>query len=108
MARKPNAGALPLGQMVIVSFPGNGWNPTLETLIRRHKVGGVIFFRENVPGSLAELKKLNSRIKKESLRSSGVLPFISVDEEGGGCPALRNSSANFRLRWSWLKKASRP
>lgn len=104
MARKPNAGALPLGQMVVISFPDCVWNPTLETLIKRHKVGGVIFFRENVPGSLAELKKFNSRIKKESLRSSGILPFISVDEEGGRVSRLKELIGEFPAPMELAKK----
>jgi len=104
VARKPNAGALPLGQMVVISFPDCVWNPTLETLVRRHKVGGVIFFRENVPGSLAELKKFNSRIKRESLRSSGVLPFISVDEEGGRVSRLKKLIGEFPAPMDLAKK----
>ncbi len=80
-----------IGQMVIISFPGDGWNPELETLICERKVGGLIFFKENIPSTLSALKKLNAKITKEGLRpSGGLVPFISVDEEGGRVSRLKH------------------
>jgi len=79
-----------IGQMVIISFPGDEWNPAIETLIRDYKAGGLIFFKENIPPTLSALKKLTAMIKKEGLRSSGgLIPFISVDEEGGRVSRLK-------------------
>ncbi|MBI5178136.1 MAG: beta-N-acetylhexosaminidase [Nitrospinae bacterium] len=79
-----------VGQMVIISFPGDGWNPALESLIRDRKVGGFIHFKENIPSSLAALKKLNARILNEGKNAcGGLVPFISVDEEGGRVSRLK-------------------
>jgi beta-N-acetylhexosaminidase len=89
MAKKPVRLPADLGQMVHISFPGNTWNPVLDEIINKHKAGGVIFFKENVPQTLSELKKFTAKIKKESLRSTGILPFISVDEEGGRVSRLK-------------------
>ncbi|MBI3794243.1 MAG: glycoside hydrolase family 3 protein [Nitrospinae bacterium] len=90
MAKKSVKVPVNLGQMLIVSFPGFSWNPVLEEVVCKRKAGGVIFFKENVPPSLAELKKFNAKIKKEGLRASGIIPFITVDEEGGRVSRLRH------------------
>lgn len=78
-----------IGQLVIISIPGDGWNKEVEQLIAERKAGGFIFFRENVPSTLAALKKFTGRIKKEAVKHTGLIPFISVDEEGGRVSRLK-------------------
>ncbi len=73
-----------IGQMVIASFPGSRWNARIENLLSKHRIGGVIFFSQNVGKSKAEVKKLTRKIARLGTdRSGGLPPFISVDEEGG-------------------------
>ncbi len=78
-----------IGQLVIISIPGDCWNEGVEQLIAERKVGGFIFFRENIPATLGALKKFTGLIKKEALKHTGVIPFISVDEEGGRVSRLK-------------------
>ena len=78
-----------IGQLVIISIPGDGWNGEVERLIAERKAGGFIFFRENIPATLPALKKFTGRIKKESVKHTGLIPFISVDEEGGRVSRLK-------------------
>ncbi len=78
-----------IGQLVIISIPGDGWNGDVERLIAERKAGGFIFFRENIPGTLAALKKFTGRMKKEAVKHTGLIPFISVDEEGGRVSRLK-------------------
>jgi len=68
-----------VGRMAIVSFPGDEWNPELEKLLVEYRVGGVIYFAENIPETADALKELNRRIAGRG----GEPVFISVDEEGG-------------------------
>lgn len=73
-----------VAQMCHVSFPGDEWNPMLETLLKKYRVGGLIFYNENVAGKISQVKKLTSKIKKTAVKTGfGLQPFISVDEEGG-------------------------
>lgn len=104
MAKKSYAKKLTPGQMVIISFPASDWTQTLSELINKHRVGGVIFFKENVPRTLSTLKKLTARIKKESIRSSGLLPFISVDEEGGRVSRLKELIGEYPVPLDLAKK----
>lgn len=78
-----------VGQLVIISIPGDGWNGEVEQLIAERKAGGFILFRENIPATLGALKKFTGRIKKEAVRHTGIIPFISVDEEGGRVSRLK-------------------
>ena len=56
----------------------------LETLLKKYRVGGLIFYNENVAGKISQVKKLTSKIKKTAVKTEfGLQPFISVDEEGG-------------------------
>ncbi len=79
-----------IGQMVIASFPGNRWNARLENLLSKHRIGGVIFFSQNVGKSKADVKQLTRKIARFGAECSGGLPpFISVDEEGGRVSRLK-------------------
>lgn len=78
-----------IGQLVIISIPGDGWNKDVDRLIAERKAGGFIFFRENIPPTLAALKDFTGRIKKEAVKHTGIIPFISVDEEGGRVSRLK-------------------
>lgn len=85
-----------VGQLTIVSFTGDEWNPQLETLLIKYQVGGLIFYGENIAEKSSMVKKLTSRIKKTSMKGSLGLPaFISVDEEGGKVSRLKNLLGGF-------------
>jgi beta-N-acetylhexosaminidase len=89
-----------IAQMSIVSFPEEEWNPSLETLLKKYRVGGLIFYKENVAGKVSQVKKLTSKIKKTALETGfGLPPFISVDEEGGSVSRLGKLIGEFSSQW---------
>ena len=82
--------------MCHVSFPGDEWNPLLETLLKKYRVGGLVFYKENVAGKISQVKKLTSKIKKTAVKAGfGLQPFISVDEEGGSVSRLGHLIGDF-------------
>lgn len=74
-----------ISQMLVVGFSGQEFSEELTVYTQEYKVGGFIFFntdfgdkKSNI-SSPTQLKALVNDIK----RASTVLPFISVDQEGG-------------------------
>jgi beta-N-acetylhexosaminidase len=70
-----------IGQMVIVGLDGYEISPNTVEFIDKYKVGGFIFFANNIQSSSQLLKFMNS-IKAENSKNSIPL-FLSIDEEGG-------------------------
>ena len=70
-----------IGQMVIVGLDGYEMYPNTVEFIDKYKVGGFIFFANNIQSSSQLLKFMNS-IKAENSKNSIPL-FLSIDEEGG-------------------------
>lgn len=71
-----------LGQLMMVGFSGSDFTPELQEMIRKYKVGGLIYFARNIENP-AQVAKLSRRIQRESLASNQILALISADEEGG-------------------------
>ena len=71
-----------IGQLMIVGFHGYEYNENLDKLIKEYKVGNVILFTRNID-NIKQLHDLNMRIHQEIIASTGVIPFISIDQEGG-------------------------
>ena len=95
-----------IGQMTLVSFPGDSWNPGIEELLRKYLVGGIIHFRENIPESRDDLIVLNKRIRDEALSAPlGLIPFITVDEEGGRVSRLKKIIGAFPTQEELGKKS---
>jgi len=71
-----------ISQMLIVGFEGNNVNSkkfkNILKQIKNNKISGVIYFAKNI-SSKEELIKMN----KALLNSSEIIPFISIDHEGG-------------------------
>jgi len=97
-----------IGQMVIVSFPGNSLNRDIEKLFQKYQVGGVIHFKENIPANSGDLKILNEKIGALALATPrGLPPFITVDEEGGRVSRLKDIIGRFQRRKSWAGRELR-
>jgi beta-N-acetylhexosaminidase len=70
-----------IGQMLIVGLDGYSLDINTKELIEKHKVGGFIFFANNIQNSKQLLSLLNSM--KEENQKNNIPLFLSVDEEGG-------------------------
>ena len=71
-----------IGQMIILGFDGNDVNSkeyrkTLQK-IKKNEISGVILFQKNIK-SKEDLTKMNEGF----LNSNPIIPFISIDNEGG-------------------------
>ena len=70
-----------IGQMIIAGIPGTDLDMQSKSLINDDKIGGVIFYENNLE-NLEQSKKLINDLKVEN--KGNALPlFISTDEEGG-------------------------
>lgn len=72
-----------VGQMFICGFDGLVPNDHAKDLIRKHKVGGIIYFRRNVK-ELSQLAKLSSSLQAAAAETGAGIPLtIAIDQEGG-------------------------
>ena len=71
-----------IGQLVWVGFSGYEFNDNLKYLIDKYKVGNIILFTRNIK-DIKQLFQLNKEIHEYILEKTGVMPFISIDQEGG-------------------------
>ncbi|SET71335.1 beta-N-acetylhexosaminidase [Salinibacillus kushneri] len=70
-----------IGQMIMAGIEGTTTNPETIKLIEDYKVGGVIFFSENLTSVGQSLDLVNGL--KRTNASNKVPLFLSVDQEGG-------------------------
>lgn len=71
-----------LGQLIVFGFYGTELSDKAIDLIENHKAGNVILFARNLE-ELEQTKKLNAEINEKIFANTGILPFISLDQEGG-------------------------
>lgn len=77
-----------IGQLVIVGLDGYTMNNNTNNLIKDHKVGGFILFRDNIDTSNQLVSLINS-LKTTNSQNKTPL-FISIDEEGGRVSRIPN------------------
>jgi len=71
-----------IGQLVFAGFPGYEYDEHLQKLIEEYKLGNVILFTRNIK-NIKQLHDLNYKIHEEIRMNTGIMPFISIDQEGG-------------------------
>lgn len=71
-----------IGQVVICGFQGTKFSDELNTLIKDYKLGNVILFTRNIE-NVKQMHDLNMQIHKSIINEVGIMPFISIDQEGG-------------------------
>jgi beta-N-acetylhexosaminidase len=82
-----------IGQMIIAGVNGTRDGENTKTLIQQHKVGGFIFFSDNLSGPRQTVQFLNN-MKKDNVNNP--LPLLlSVDQEGGKVTRLPGGLVNF-------------
>ena len=87
-----------VGQMIISGIEGDSYSQEMEQLISREKVGGIIFFKENLLNPQRSVALVNA-IKEQSNLEKYPL-FLSVDQEGGRVtrlPGLLKQPTNLEI-----------
>lgn len=81
-----------IGQMIIAGISGTTSNSTTKSLVNTYKVGGFIFYANNLT-SPKQTKHLLNQLKTEN--ENNHLPlFLSVDQEGGAISRLSGDLIN--------------
>lgn len=81
-----------IGQLFVAGFPDQKPSTEFLSLIREEKVGNIILFSHNISDKF-QLAKLNRLLYNEIIDATGVVPIISIDEEGGVVTRLPKESA---------------
>ncbi|MGM0829322.1 MAG: beta-N-acetylhexosaminidase [Bacillota bacterium] len=82
-----------IGQMIIAGVNGTQHGENMKTLIQQHKVGGFIFFSDNLSGPRQTVQFLNN-MKADNVNNP--LPLLlSIDQEGGKVTRLPGGLVNF-------------
>lgn len=71
-----------IGQLILPGFHSYDYDEQLKTLIEEYHVGNVILFTRNFENA-KQMRALTKRIHEEVLKHTGIVPFISIDQEGG-------------------------
>ena len=71
-----------LGQLMWVGFDGYELTQELKDLIDDYKIGNIILFTRNIK-DINQLYKLDKEIHEYIIEKTGIMPFISIDQEGG-------------------------
>lgn len=71
-----------IGQRLMTGFPGTEITEEFRQVVKNHKIGNVILFRENIRDR-AQLKQLCRDIQELIQAETGHPAFIAIDQEGG-------------------------
>ena len=82
-----------IGQRLMTGFPGLEMNEEFIRVIKEHKIGNVILFRENIR-DCEQLKKLCRDIQDLVRGETGHSAFIAIDQEGGIVTRLKEDGVN--------------
>ena len=82
-----------IGQMMIAGISGTKMDTQTKNLITKYKVGGIIFYQNNLVNPEQTVQLLNE-IKTENVPNPLPL-FLSVDQEGGHVTRLPGGLFNF-------------
>jgi beta-N-acetylhexosaminidase len=81
-----------IGQMIIAGIKNTTATKNTLSLINYHKVGGIIFYAENIEDSKQTLKLLN---QLKEVNEKNALPlFLGIDQEGGRISRLPKEIIN--------------
>ncbi len=110
-----------IGQCLGVGFYGSTIPDEYRELVRKYKIGNVIFFRRNVE-SFEQIRALCADLTRLIQTETGLPPFILAGEEGGSvsrlghiagftpCPMAMGATGdaeNARIIGRWMGKAMR-
>ena len=81
-----------IGQLFVTGFPGTEPSEEFLRLVKEQKVGNVIFFTYNAK-SRQQMAELTNFLFKTIMEETGIMPFITIDEEGGVVSRLPEGTA---------------
>lgn len=81
-----------IGQLIVTGFPGSKPDQAFLDLVKKDKVGNVIFFSYNITGR-EQAAKLCRDLRELIQEETGFLPFLTIDEEGGVVSRLPEDTA---------------
>ncbi|MEM7647034.1 MAG: beta-N-acetylhexosaminidase, partial [Pseudomonadota bacterium] len=79
-----------VGQLFIFGFTGSSYDQSLKKQLETLYPGAVIVFGRNIK-TLNQVKQLNRKAQKTSIKNTGVPLLISVDQEGGKVIRIKTS-----------------
>ena len=71
-----------LGQLLFIGFKTPELTEEIKSMIREYKFGNFILFSRNCING-TQIQKLTHDIHMEVINSTGIMPFIAIDQEGG-------------------------
>jgi beta-N-acetylhexosaminidase len=83
-----------IGQLLMISIPGQLNNPPNATLLEKIKPGSIIFFKHNFSHA-SQVRKWFHDIQMQYLLSSGIPVFLTTDQEYGRVKRLREKITLF-------------
>lgn len=83
-----------IGQMFVTGFPGAEMSEEFQNLVKEEKIGNVILFQYNELEK-GQIERLCTDISELIKEQTGILPFITSDEEGGIVSRLPEELAKF-------------
>ncbi|MEK7790224.1 MAG: beta-N-acetylhexosaminidase [Deltaproteobacteria bacterium] len=83
-----------IGQLLMVGIRGKRLTPGTERLIKKLKLGGVIFYAHNIDDPV-QLRQFTSAIQHVASLDHRIPLFISVDQEGGSVARIRKGVYSF-------------
>lgn len=82
-----------IGQRLMTGFPGTEMTEEFRQVVREHKIGNVILFKENFRDR-DQLKRLCRDIQALVRRETGHSALIAIDQEGGIVTRLPRDAVN--------------
>lgn len=71
-----------LGQLILPGFHSTYYDEHIKKLIEEYHVGNVILFTRNFENG-KQIRELTKKIHEETIKHTGHIPFIAIDQEGG-------------------------
>ena len=81
-----------LGQLLIIGFEEPYLTDDLKAMIKEYKFGNFILFTRNIK-NLKQLESLCRELHEVVMEATGVMPFISIDQEGGTVVRIMHKAA---------------
>ncbi|MDC7236769.1 MAG: beta-N-acetylhexosaminidase [Sphaerochaetaceae bacterium] len=82
-----------IGQHIIIGFQGTEMDEDFISAVKNYKIGNVILFARNIT-SKNQIKKLVNDIYTLYEKEVGIIPFITIDQEGGMVTRLSEDCVN--------------
>ena len=81
-----------LGQFLIIGFEEPYLTDDLKAMIKKYKFGNFILFKRNIV-DLKQLEALTRELHEVVMEATGIMPFISIDQEGGTVVRIMHKAA---------------